>query len=79
MADIVWFRRDLRLGDHGALAAADGQSVVPLFVMDPVLLASAGGVRRERLFASLRSLDRSIRESGGAGLLVRSYSLYLKM
>ena len=72
MADIVWFRRDLRLGDHGALAAADGQSVVPLFVMDPVLLASAGGVRRERLFASLRSLDRSIRESGGAGLLVRT-------
>ena len=70
MVDIVWFRRDLRLGDNGALAAAD-QDVVPLFVLDPVLLTSAGGVRRERLLASLRSLDSSIRESGGAGLLIR--------
>lgn len=34
---IVWFRRDLRLDDHRALAAAldVGRPVIPLFVLDP--------------------------------------------
>jgi deoxyribodipyrimidine photo-lyase len=38
-ASVVWFRRDLRVHDHPALAAAvaDGP-VAPLFVLDPVLL-----------------------------------------
>ncbi len=33
---IVWFRRDLRLGDHPALrqAAQDGK-VIPLYILDP--------------------------------------------
>jgi deoxyribodipyrimidine photo-lyase len=37
---VVWFRRDLRLHDHPALAAAlrDGARVVPLFVFDEGLL-----------------------------------------
>ncbi len=54
---VLWFRRDLRLGDHPALAATAGDgSVLPLFVLDPTLLASAGEVRRKRLLASLRAL-----------------------
>lgn len=54
---VLWFRRDLRLGDHPALAAAAGDgSVLPLFVLDPTLLASAGEVRRKRLLASLSAL-----------------------
>jgi len=62
MADsVLWFRRDLRLGDHPALAAAAaaGGAVLPLFVLDPKLLASAGDVRRNRLLASLHDLHRA--------------------
>ncbi len=48
---LLWFRRDLRLGDHPALqAAARDARVVPLFVLDPRL------PRRERLLASLAAL-----------------------
>jgi deoxyribodipyrimidine photo-lyase len=38
---VVWFRRDLRLHDHPALARAvsDGDRVAPLFVLDDRLLA----------------------------------------
>jgi len=37
MRIILWFRRDLRVTDHPALAAAvrDGQEVLPLFLIDP--------------------------------------------
>ena len=39
-----WVRRDLRLADNPALRAAidEGEAVLPLFVLDPVLLGSAG-------------------------------------
>ena len=39
---VVWFRRDLRVHDHPALAEAAqrGRRVLPLFVLDP---AFAGG------------------------------------
>ena len=45
VTSILWFRRDLRVGDNPALlAAADAGSdgVVPLFVLDPALLDHAG-------------------------------------
>lgn len=53
----MWFRRDLRLADHPALtaAAADGE-VVGLFVIDPVLWAGAGDVRRAWVAASVKAL-----------------------
>lgn len=62
----MWFRRDLRLGDHPALQAAarDGQ-VVPLFVIDPRL--ARPGPRWDRLVASLAAL----REETGGALVVR--------
>jgi deoxyribodipyrimidine photo-lyase len=66
---IFWFRRDLRLADNPALlaAAADADSVVPLFVIDPVLWTQAGARRRGHLVASLESLDASV----DGALLVR--------
>src|SRR3954462_8421449 len=60
---VMWFRRDLRLGDNPALleAAADG-GVLPLFVLDPALWGPAGPSRRAYLSASLGALDRSLRQ-----------------
>jgi deoxyribodipyrimidine photo-lyase len=68
---IVWFRRDLRLADHPALASAlaDGE-VVPAFVVDPAF-ARAGAPRRAFLHDCLVALDRDLRERHGAGLVVR--------
>jgi deoxyribodipyrimidine photo-lyase len=68
----MWFRRDLRLADNPALvaAASDGDEVVPVFVVDPALAAS-GAPRMAYLHEALRSLDASIRERSGAGLVIR--------
>ena len=66
MADLFWFRRDLRLSDHPALqAAAESGPVVPVFVLDPALLKNLGEHRAGYLRASLVALDRAI----GAGRL----------
>ena len=64
---IVWFRRDLRLGDHPALEAgcAEGE-VVPVFVADPAF-DGAGAPRRALLHDCLVALRRA---TGGA-LVVR--------
>jgi deoxyribodipyrimidine photo-lyase len=70
---IVWFRRDLRLADNAALAAAIRQGeVLPAFVIDPVLLNSdrVGAKRVAWLAANLRELDRSLRQRGSR-LIVR--------
>lgn len=69
---LVWFRRDLRLDDNPAWAAAtaDHDEVVALFVVDPRLLAASGPFRRAQLFANLTVLDRSL-AAGGGRLLVR--------
>jgi deoxyribodipyrimidine photo-lyase len=69
---IWWARRDLRLADNPALQAAieaDG-GVLPLFVVDPTLLRSAGRGRRAWLFAALHALDGDIKDAGGPGLSV---------
>ena len=60
---VMWFRRDLRLGDNPALldAVADGP-VLPLFVLDPALWGPAGPSRRGYLGASLRALDGQLRQ-----------------
>ena len=69
---IWWVRRDFRLADNPALRAAidEGEAVLPLFVLDPVLLRSAGVVRRAWLFAALAALDTQLREGGGPGISV---------
>ena len=67
---VMWFRRDLRLGDNPALLAAcdAGAAVLPLFVLDPRLWGPAGPARRAYLAASLAALDMSL----GGRLVVRS-------
>ena len=41
---IFWFRRDLRLNDNPALLAAmaEGEAIVPDFILDPKLITTAG-------------------------------------
>ncbi|MFC8193636.1 cryptochrome/photolyase family protein [Cellulomonas sp. NPDC057328] len=73
MPTVLWFRRDLRLADHPALVAAvaqaraEGDGVVPLFVVDPRLWSVSGAPRLAYLAASLRALDASL----GGRLVVR--------
>jgi deoxyribodipyrimidine photo-lyase len=58
MTALLWFRRDLRLGDHPALTAAadkDGD-VLACFVLDPRLEKSSGRRRLQFLGDSLRHL-----------------------
>ena len=60
MPALLWFRRDLRLRDHPALAAATGEAgndVLACFVLDPRLEASSGGRRLQFLGDSLRQLN----------------------
>ena len=65
MTSIVWFRRDARLDDNPALAAAAGGPVCALFVIDPSLIAHCSERRRDLLVAGLVDLDQRIRERGG--------------
>ena len=74
MTSIAWLRRDLRLDDNPALAAAlaDDDEVVPLFVRDPGLAngIARGSRRMARLDATLVDLDTRLRAVGGR-LIVR--------
>jgi deoxyribodipyrimidine photo-lyase len=60
-----WARRDLRLSDNQALAAAlaHADQVVPVFVLDPQLLQAdwAGAKRVAFLLGGLRELDHGLR------------------
>jgi deoxyribodipyrimidine photo-lyase len=69
---LVWFRRDLRLNDNPAWAAATAaaEQVTALYVLDPKLLRTAGKFRRVQLMAHLHGLDESLRHHGGR-LMVR--------
>lgn len=69
---MLWFRRDLRVADHPALAAAvrtahetEG-SVLPVFVFDPKLGGPSGPNRLAFLYDALRSLQAS-----GIPLIIR--------
>lgn len=72
---IHWFRRDLRLTDHQALAKAgeEGRPVIGLFVLDPAILhgPDAGRSRLAYLLEALASLDEGLRRRGSA-LVIRS-------
>jgi deoxyribodipyrimidine photo-lyase len=59
MASLLWFRRDLRLGDHPALASASNAGsgeVLACFVLDPRLEASSGPRRLQFLGDALCQL-----------------------
>jgi len=74
MTAIWWVRRDLRLADNQALRSAlvEGGSVVPVFVLDPGLLASqyVGEKRLAFLLSGLRHLAGDLAERGSE-LIVR--------
>ena len=74
MTSIVWFRRDLRLHDHAALATAlAGEGLVqPVFVFDTAILELFSNQEDRRLgfiAATLAQLDGQLKQRGG-GLLV---------
>ena len=59
---IIWFRRDLRINDNPALLAALAESdeIVPVFILDPTLINTAGSKRLAYLGQSLHHLDDSL-------------------
>ena len=69
-----WVRRDLRLSDNQALAAAlaHAERVVPVTILDERLLAEADASEKRTAFwlAGLRSLDQDLR-ARGSRLIVR--------
>jgi len=65
-ACVVWFRRDLRLGDNPAWAAsADYSSVTALYVLDPRLFTPDAHFRYDQLLAHLQALDAQLAERSG--------------
>lgn len=73
--NIWWIRRDLRLFDNPSLAAAiaNGDQIIPLYILDPSILNSTriGEKRRAFLFAGLSQLYEEINIKGGK-LIIRS-------
>lgn len=69
MATILWFKRDLRITDHPALAAAAaaGQPVLPLYIVEPELWQQpeASGRQWAFLCEALRDLEEAL---AGLGL-----------
>ena len=59
---ILWFRRDLRIGDNPALNAAieAGEEVIPVFILDSKSTYLGGSKRLAYLSQSLRELDKSL-------------------
>src|SRR2546423_12579306 len=67
----MWFRRDLRLSDQPALAAAAREGrVLALFRLDDGLRRPSGLPRLAFAYRSVRALDADLRDHGGE-LLVR--------
>ena len=65
MTVIWWIRRDLRLKDNAALQSAlEAESVIPVFILDPHLLARPASKRQAFLFNGLRALDTDLRKRG---------------
>ncbi|MCB1028634.1 MAG: deoxyribodipyrimidine photo-lyase, partial [Microthrixaceae bacterium] len=70
---LVWFRKDLRLIDNPAWAAAlDGCArITALFVLDPAIIDQTGPHRRAQLAAHLSALDEDLQAIGGHLWLLR--------
>ncbi|MBK5108134.1 MAG: deoxyribodipyrimidine photo-lyase [Anaerolineales bacterium] len=73
--NIWWIRRDLRLEDNQALsdAISSADNVIPLFILDPKLIASSksGSKRFAFLGNSLDALDKDLRTRGSRLVLRR--------
>jgi deoxyribodipyrimidine photo-lyase len=72
---LLWFRHDLRLSDHPALAAAlaGGRHVLPVFVLDDAAAGRwrYGGAARWWLKGSLASLAADLAQRGAPLMLAR--------
>lgn len=72
---VIWFRRDLRVHDHAALAAAaaSGARVIPLYIFEPAYWAEPEHSRRQFdfLLESLAELDMAL-AARGARLILRT-------
>jgi len=72
---ILWFRNDLRLRDHAALAAArrSGGPVIPVFVHDETTpgIRQPGGASRWWLHHSLAAHDAELRRRGSRLIILR--------
>ena len=68
---ILWFRRDLRLGDHPMLAeaVATGRPLIPVFILDPETEAM-GAAAKQRLEMALAAFGRAL-EAAGSRLILR--------
>ncbi|SFA98050.1 deoxyribodipyrimidine photo-lyase [Poseidonocella pacifica] len=67
---LLWFRRDLRLGDHPALTAAAARgTVIPVFIHDDSV-ANLGAAPKWRLGLSLECLGAAL-EAKGSRLILR--------
>lgn len=74
---IMWFRRDLRLSDQAALAAAVAAGpVIPVYILDDESPRhrKMGGASRWWLHHSLSSLDQALRNKGSRLILRRGRS-----
>jgi deoxyribodipyrimidine photo-lyase len=71
---VLWFRRDLRTGDHPALLAAAERAadVLGVFVLDEDLLRPSGAIRRAFMYDCLRDLADQL---SGRLLVVRGRPL----
>ena len=68
---IVWFRKDLRLGDHPALKAGldHGGPLILLYILEDDLARPNGGARNVWLHHSLKALQADIENKGGRLIL----------
>ncbi|MBR0682242.1 deoxyribodipyrimidine photo-lyase [Roseomonas eburnea] len=67
---LLWFRQDLRLADHAAVAALEGRPVLPVHVLEDGPDAP-GGAAAWWLHHSLSALGRALAERGAPLLLLR--------
>ena len=77
---LVWFRgKDLRVADHGPLAAAQGDELICLFVLDPHFFAPARARelphRIQFLLDALRSLEANLAHLGSRLFIVPGRSV----
>jgi deoxyribodipyrimidine photo-lyase len=77
-AQVVWFKRDLRLHDHAPLCeAAEHGPVVPLYVIEPDLWRQPDASFRHWRFVrdSLIDLDDGLRRIGGGLVVLRGEAI----